>query len=144
MPGNLCFRIMQSRLAVSNNPATTIARSNDMAQFDHSMLPQTLASEIQGDVVARQGTQIEQASAKEKREHHTDHMLTHWQTILVLDFGSQTSHLILRRLRGLNVYAEMLPCTTKLADLPFKPKGIILSGGPSSVYDAGSPRKLRG
>jgi GMP synthase (glutamine-hydrolysing) len=47
----------------------------------------------------------------------------------VLDFGSQTSHLILRRLRGLNVYAEMLPCTTKLADLPFKPKGIILSGG---------------
>ncbi|KIH89405.1 hypothetical protein SPBR_07778 [Sporothrix brasiliensis 5110] len=62
-----------------------------------------------------------------------------FDTILVLDFGSQTSHLILRRLRGLNVYAEMLPCTTKLADLPFKPKGIILSGGPSSVYDEGSP-----
>ena len=60
----------------------------------------------------------------------------------MLDFGSQTSHLILRRLRSLNVYAEMLPCTTKLADLPFKPKGIILSGGPSSVYDEGSPRKL--
>lgn len=58
----------------------------------------------------------------------------------MLDFGSQTSHLILRRLRGLNVYAEMLPCTTKLAELPFKPKGIILSGGPSSVYDEGSPR----
>jgi hypothetical protein len=51
------------------------------------------------------------------------------QTILVLDFGSQTSHLILRRLRSLKVYAEMLPCTTKLADLPFKPKGIVLSGG---------------
>ncbi|EPE08845.1 gmp synthase [Ophiostoma piceae UAMH 11346] len=61
------------------------------------------------------------------------------QTILVLDFGSQTSHLILRRLRGLDIYAEMLPCTTKLADLPFKPKGIILSGGPSSVYDEGAP-----
>lgn len=62
-----------------------------------------------------------------------------FDTILVLDFGSQTSHLILRRLRSLNVYAEMLPCTTKLAELPFKPKGIILSGGPSSVYDEGSP-----
>ncbi|KAI0019913.1 GMP synthase [Xylariomycetidae sp. FL0641] len=62
-----------------------------------------------------------------------------FDTILVLDFGSQTSHLILRRLRSINVYAEMLPCTTKLADLPFKPKGIILSGGPSSVYDEGSP-----
>jgi len=76
----------------------------------------------------------------------------------VLDFGSQTSHLILRRLRGLSIYAEMLPCTTKLADLTWKPKGIILSGGknpfsplpsffllnsigPSSVYDEGSPRE---
>jgi GMP synthase (glutamine-hydrolysing) len=82
------------------------------------------------------------------------------QTILVLDFGSQTSHLILRRLRALSVYAEMLPCTAKLADLTWKPKGIVLSGGrnlcgyysiflfiltisigPSSVYDEGSPRK---
>ncbi|KAK1463898.1 GMP synthase [Colletotrichum melonis] len=62
-----------------------------------------------------------------------------FDTILVLDFGSQTSHLILRRLRSLKVYAEMLPCTTKLADLPFKPKGIVLSGGPSSVYDQDSP-----
>ncbi|KAG5928854.1 GMP synthase (glutamine-hydrolyzing) [Claviceps africana] len=63
----------------------------------------------------------------------------HFDTILVLDFGSQTSHLILRRLRSLNVYTEMLPCNTKLADLTWKPKGIILSGGPSSVYDEGSP-----
>ncbi|OIW31956.1 GMP synthase [Coniochaeta ligniaria NRRL 30616] len=62
-----------------------------------------------------------------------------FDTILVLDFGSQTSHLILRRLRALSVYTEMLPCTTKLADLTWKPKGVILSGGPSSVYDEGSP-----
>ncbi|KAJ0318361.1 hypothetical protein Brms1b_004386 [Colletotrichum noveboracense] len=62
-----------------------------------------------------------------------------FDTILVLDFGSQTSHLILRRLRSFNVYAEMLPCNTKLADLPFKPVGILFSGGPASVYDEGSP-----
>ncbi|KAK1580761.1 class I glutamine amidotransferase-like protein [Colletotrichum navitas] len=62
-----------------------------------------------------------------------------FDTILILDFGSQTSHLILRRLCALKVYAEMLPCTTKLADLPFKPKGIVLSGGPLSVYDQGAP-----
>ncbi|KAF7555175.1 hypothetical protein G7Z17_g2407 [Cylindrodendrum hubeiense] len=62
-----------------------------------------------------------------------------FDTILVLDFGSQTSHLILRRLRALSIYAEMLPCTTKLADLTWKPMGVILSGGPSSVYDKGSP-----
>lgn len=60
----------------------------------------------------------------------------------MLDFGSQTSHLILRRLRSLKVYAEMLPCTTKLADLTWKPKGVVLSGGPSSVYDEGSPREF--
>ncbi|EEU36184.1 uncharacterized protein NECHADRAFT_97500 [Fusarium vanettenii 77-13-4] len=65
-----------------------------------------------------------------------------FDTILVLDFGSQTSHLILRRLRALSVYAEMLPCTTKLADLTWKPKGIVLSGGPSSVYDEGSPQDV--
>ncbi|KAL7783076.1 GMP synthase [Trichoderma ceciliae] len=63
-----------------------------------------------------------------------------FDTILVLDFGSQTSHLILRRLRNeVRVYSEMLSCTTKLADLPFKPKGIILSGGPASVYDKDAP-----
>ncbi|KAM6515888.1 GMP synthase [glutamine-hydrolyzing] [Fusarium falciforme] len=62
-----------------------------------------------------------------------------FDTILVLDFGSQTSHLILRRLRALGVFAELLPCTTKVAELSWKPKGIIFSGGPSSVYDEGSP-----
>lgn len=62
-----------------------------------------------------------------------------FDTILVLDFGSQYSHLITRRLRELNVYSEMLPCTQKIADLPFKPKGIILSGSPYSVYEEGSP-----
>ncbi|KAK5377474.1 GMP synthase (glutamine-hydrolyzing) [Exophiala xenobiotica] len=62
-----------------------------------------------------------------------------FDTILVLDFGSQYSHLITRRLRELNVYSEMLPCTQKIADLHFRPKGIILSGGPYSVYEAGAP-----
>lgn len=62
-----------------------------------------------------------------------------FDTILVLDFGSQYSHLITRRLREFNVYAEMLPCTQKIADLTWKPKGVILSGGPYSVYEDGAP-----
>ncbi|CDK27917.1 unnamed protein product [Kuraishia capsulata CBS 1993] len=62
-----------------------------------------------------------------------------FNTILVLDFGSQYSHLIIRRLRELNVYAEMLPCTQKISELPWKPQGVILSGGPFSVYEEGSP-----
>lgn len=47
--------------------------------------------------------------------------------------------LILRRLRSLGVYSEMLPCTQKLKDLTWKPVGIILSGGPSSVYSPDAP-----
>ena len=62
-----------------------------------------------------------------------------YDTILVLDFGSQYSHLITRRLRELNVYAEMLPCTQKLSELPFTPKGVVLSGGPCSVYEDDAP-----
>jgi GMP synthase (glutamine-hydrolysing) len=60
-------------------------------------------------------------------------------TVLVLDFGSQYTHLITRRLRELHVYSEIYPCTAKLADLPFKPSSIILSGGPYSVYEDGAP-----
>ncbi|KAF9001495.1 class I glutamine amidotransferase-like protein [Cyathus striatus] len=62
-----------------------------------------------------------------------------FDTILILDFGSQYSHLITRRCREHSVYAELMPCTTKIADINFKPKGIILSGSPYSVYDKVSP-----
>lgn len=53
---------------------------------------------------------------------------------------SQYSHLITRRLRELNVYSEMLPCTQKISELSWKPKGVILSGSPFSVYDPDAPR----
>ena len=62
-----------------------------------------------------------------------------FDTLLVLDFGSQYSHLITRQLRDLNIYSEMLPCTQRLSDLSWKPHGIILSGGPYSVYEAAAP-----
>ncbi|SCU78311.1 LAMI_0A04192g1_1 [Lachancea mirantina] len=62
-----------------------------------------------------------------------------FDTILVLDFGSQYSHLITRRLREYNVYAEMLPCTQKISELGWKPSGVILSGGPYSVYAEDAP-----
>ena len=62
-----------------------------------------------------------------------------FDTILVLDFGSQYSHLITRRLRDINVYSELLPCTQKLDELDWTPKGIIFSGGPYSVYEKDAP-----
>ncbi|KAH8990353.1 GMP synthase [Lactarius akahatsu] len=62
-----------------------------------------------------------------------------FDTILIFDFGSQYSHLITRRCRELNVYAELMPCTQKVKELGWKPKGVILSGSPYSVYDSDSP-----
>jgi GMP synthase (glutamine-hydrolysing) len=63
------------------------------------------------------------------------------QTILVLDFGSQYTQLIARRLRELAVYSEVVPFNTPIEALRAKaPVGLILSGGPSSVSDAEAPK----
>jgi GMP synthase (glutamine-hydrolysing) len=62
-------------------------------------------------------------------------------SIVILDFGSQYTQLIARRIRELNVYSAVLPCTASLVEIEgLQPKGIILSGGPSSVYDADAPK----
>ncbi len=62
------------------------------------------------------------------------------QTIAVLDYGSQYSQLICRRVREAQVYAELIPWDRAAEALPkLKPAGIILSGGPNSVYDVGAP-----
>ena len=61
--------------------------------------------------------------------------------IVVLDFGSQYSHLICRRVREANVYCELLRHDTPARLLrEIRPKGIIISGGPASIYVEGSPR----
>jgi GMP synthase (glutamine-hydrolysing) len=63
------------------------------------------------------------------------------EQILILDFGSQYTQLIARRLRSLRVYCEILPYSATAEDiLSRSPRGIILSGGPSSVYDKAAPK----
>jgi GMP synthase (glutamine-hydrolysing) len=70
----------------------------------------------------------------DKREKELD-------KIVVLDFGSQYSHLICRRIREANVYCELLPYNTPAKVIrEMNPKGIIFSGGPASVYAKGAPK----
>src|SRR6202521_2888868 len=61
--------------------------------------------------------------------------------VVVLDFRGQYTQLIARRIREQQVFSAVLPCTSSVEDiLKMEPAGIILSGGPSSVYDADAPK----
>src|SRR2546421_640407 len=63
------------------------------------------------------------------------------ETVLVLDFGSQYTRLIARRIRECRVYCELLPPSTPWPQiLARRPRGIVLSGGPASVYDPDAPQ----
>ena len=62
-------------------------------------------------------------------------------TVLVLDFGSQYSQLIARRVREAKVYCELLPGTVSAEEVRRrKPRGLVFSGGPASVYEPDAPR----
>jgi GMP synthase (glutamine-hydrolysing) len=61
--------------------------------------------------------------------------------VVVVDFGGQYTQLIARRIREQNVFSSILPCTASLEEIRvFEPSGIVLSGGPSSVYDQDAPK----
>jgi GMP synthase (glutamine-hydrolysing) len=69
--------------------------------------------------------------------------MPHSETILILDFGGQYSQLIARRIRDLGVYSELHPFNISLEAIrKIAPKAIILSGGPSSVYDSDAPHPV--
>ena len=72
-------------------------------------------------------------------------MMSKPDAILVFDFGGQYCHLIARRARESNVYSEIVPCDVTVEELQkigsrLNVKGLIFSGGPSSVYDPSAPK----
>jgi len=90
------------------------------------------AKHLQDIVVRREGTPYNSAVTFTAVSH---------QTIVVLDFGSQFTQLIARRLRELSVYSEIVPFDTPMSEIVRRrPVGIILSGGPKSVSEAGAPK----
>ncbi len=79
-------------------------------------------------------------TAKSANEKHLPMSKSELGGIIVLDFGGQYTQLIARRIREQQVFSAILPCTASLADIrAYEPAGIILSGGPCSVYDPGAP-----
>src|SRR5713226_4113417 len=61
--------------------------------------------------------------------------------VVVLDFGGQYTQLIARRIREQQVFSAILPCTASIGEIrKLQPAGLVLSGGPSSVYDADAPK----
>ncbi len=81
-----------------------------------------------------------QTAQEQKSQEPINVEPTEQETIAILDFGAQYSRLIARRVRECRVYCELLPASTTLAELRrLNVRGVILSGGPNSVYDAGAP-----
>jgi len=79
--------------------------------------------------------------ARVKSEKQVGKMKTELGGIVVLDFGGQYTQLIARRVREQQVFSAILPCTTSVGEIQkLQPAGIILSGGPSSVYDKEAPK----
>src|ERR687895_992843 len=80
-------------------------------------------------------------TAAQKARESTPSVASAHDKILIVDFGSQVTQLIARRVREEGVYSEIVPFQkAEAAFKEMKPKAVILSGGPESVHEAGSPR----
>src|SRR5207245_9806961 len=75
--------------------------------------------------------------AAEQAREHGGRMKAELVGVVVLDFGGQYTQLIARRIREQQVFSAVLPCSSSIEEIrKLEPAGIVLSGGPSSVYDA--------
>src|SRR5208283_6232142 len=91
---------------------------------------------MEGAAKMKQGTEQRAGRGMEQGK-----MKTEQGGVVVLDFGGQYTQLIARRIREQNVFSAILPCTSTLDEIrQYAPAGLVLSGGPSSVYDSDAPK----
>ena len=84
---------------------------------------------------------MENAAKQAEEQAQGGRMKAELGGVVVLDFGGQYTQLIARRIREQQVFSAVLPCTSSIEEVrKFEPAGIILSGGPSSVYDPEAPK----
>jgi GMP synthase (glutamine-hydrolysing) len=117
---------------MSEDAATTPQEALEKAVSDSRRVSTT------GDIEV--ATYLEIAQGERVRGGRPDQDTTEPETVIIMDFGSQYSHLIARRVREANVFCEIVPHSAKDSVLENKNVvGIILSGGPNSVYEEGAP-----
>src|SRR5216110_2168624 len=84
---------------------------------------------------------MENAAKQAEEQAQGGRMIAELGGVVVLDFGGQYTQLIARRIREQQVFSAILPCTVPVEEIQkLEPAGIVLSGGPSSVYDADAPK----
>ncbi len=104
-----------------------VATSDDLEVSAYLEIAQTLDKKKPADAPAPDAVEPDAASVT--------------QGIVVIDFGSQYSHLIARRIREHKVYSEIVPASASWESVAhLDPKGVVLSGGPASVYEPGAPQ----
>jgi GMP synthase (glutamine-hydrolysing) len=107
--------------------------------------PSTLPGRGAGDGVLEPEGEPQESSLAAAAPHATVALTAPTDEIVVLDYGGQYSQLIARRVRDCGVFSELIPHHVPLAEIARrKPRGVILSGGPASVYAEGAPPLERG
>ncbi len=96
---------------------------------------------LRGRQTRKPGGGVMASTAKPSTGSGTGRMEAELGGVVVLDFGGQYTQLIARRIREQQVFSSILPCTTSMEEMmKLEPVGVVLSGGPSSVYDPEAPK----